>query len=163
MSNLPWCLIGDYNDILDAAEKHDRVERAAWLINGFRNTILECSLSDIQIKGYPFTWFRRRGLVMEVEERLDKALVTPGWWALYPDSRLHNLIATISDHNPLLLTTETVSKSLRSKKFRFENHWMLEDGLEEVVDGSWVNGGHDQIKGKIANCSMELEAWGNNI
>jgi hypothetical protein len=38
-SSLPWYIIGDFNDILTADEKKGRVERASWLINGFKQAV----------------------------------------------------------------------------------------------------------------------------
>lgn len=105
LSDLPWCIIGDFNDILDMDEKIGRVERPQWFIDGFRNAVLDCELSDISLDGYQFTWSHRLDSDVAVEERLDRAMVTPAWWSLFPDARLQNLMAPISDHNPILLST----------------------------------------------------------
>lgn len=34
MSQLPWCVIGDFNDILSEDEKRARVDHHQWLLNG---------------------------------------------------------------------------------------------------------------------------------
>jgi len=75
-SNLPWCILGDFNDILSPNEKKGRNEIANWLINGFRNAVIDAGLSDVHTDGYLFTWFKCLGTIRAVEERLDSALAT---------------------------------------------------------------------------------------
>lgn len=77
MSDLPWCIIGDFNDLLAHEEKRGRVQHPQWLIDGFRNVTLDCDLSDISLEGYQFTWSKGMGTISGVEERLDRAMVTP--------------------------------------------------------------------------------------
>lgn len=48
MSQLPWCIIGDFNNILSADEKRGNVEHPQWLLNGFRNVVIDCNLVNIQ-------------------------------------------------------------------------------------------------------------------
>jgi exonuclease III len=73
-NSLPWCIIGDFNDILHAHEKKGRRVCAPWLINGFRKAIQDAGLIDVSLEGYPFTWFKSLGTYRAVEERLDRAL-----------------------------------------------------------------------------------------
>jgi hypothetical protein len=46
-----WCIFGDFNDILDASEKRGRNTRPPWLINGFRQAVIDPGLSDVPIVG----------------------------------------------------------------------------------------------------------------
>ncbi|MCI09869.1 endonuclease/exonuclease/phosphatase family protein, partial [Trifolium medium] len=73
VSVLPWCIIGDFNDILSATEKKGRAERSPWLINGFRSAVADAGLTDVHMEGYPFTWFKSLGTVRAFEEKLDRA------------------------------------------------------------------------------------------
>jgi len=63
---------------MDANEKRGRNLRPSWLINGFRQTILDSGLVDVPLEGYPFMWFKSLGTPHAVEERLDKALANTG-------------------------------------------------------------------------------------
>lgn len=44
VSNLPWCIIADFNDILSSKEKKGRVGQVQWLINGSDKQCLTLSL-----------------------------------------------------------------------------------------------------------------------
>lgn len=59
-----------------------------------------------------------------VEERLDRAMVTSSWWDLFPETRLDNLIAPVSDHSPIFLSTIRRPHQAFHKHFKFENYWL---------------------------------------
>lgn len=49
MSLLPWAIIGDFNDLLTAADKRGAVEHPNWLFTRFRNDVLESGLIDLPL------------------------------------------------------------------------------------------------------------------
>lgn len=55
------------------------------------------------LHGYQFTWFKSIGTPSSKEARIDRALVTSSWQTLNPNAALQTLVASISDHTPLLL------------------------------------------------------------
>jgi len=61
LSNLPCCIIRDFNDILSATEKRGRVDRDLCLIQGFRQAVIDAGIIDIHVEGYNFTWFKGLG------------------------------------------------------------------------------------------------------
>ncbi|XP_074377891.1 uncharacterized protein LOC141719411 [Apium graveolens] len=67
----PWCLIGDMNNVLSQADKQGGRPYPQWLIQGFRDVIEDCSLTDLDLDGYPFTWERGAGTGDWIEVRLD--------------------------------------------------------------------------------------------
>ncbi|GAU46743.1 hypothetical protein TSUD_286030 [Trifolium subterraneum] len=90
MSSIPWCIIGDFNDVLSQADK-----------------------KDIPIEGHPFTWIKSRGTPHVIEERLDRAMASTSWLQLFPQI---------------------------NHSFRFENNWLKEPDLEDVV----IEGNQDE-------------------
>ncbi|KAL8554174.1 hypothetical protein ACS0TY_002405 [Phlomoides rotata] len=103
------------------------------LKGGFCEAIDDYNLSGVVLIGYQFTWFRGRGSSHLVEERLDRAMGTPSWHDRFPQACLINLVAPVSDHNPVLLQMETLIFRRRHKRFKFENKWLLEDALPSAV------------------------------
>jgi exonuclease III len=118
-SHLPWCIIGDFNDILTTEDKRGNVPHPRWLLNGFRQAISDCDLIDVSIQGHAYTWARRLGHEDVVEERLDRALVNQSWMNLFPHCTLHNLVSGASDHSPILLNTEHQMYTYKKRQFRF--------------------------------------------
>jgi len=51
----PWCIFGDFNDIMDNSGKRGRDTRPQWLINDFRQTVLDSGLSYVLVECYMFT------------------------------------------------------------------------------------------------------------
>ena len=100
-SSLPWCILGDFNDIISVMDKKG-LDHPMWLINGFREVILDCGLHDVPLEGYPYTWQRTKGYDDKVEERLDMAMVTSSWLDLFQNVSLENIFAPVSNHNPIL-------------------------------------------------------------
>ena len=98
-----WCILRDFNNILDGYEKRGSNRRPNWLVNGFRQAVVDSSLSDVPVEGYPFTWFKSLGTPRAVKERLDHALANQSWFNMYPDATLEHLVAPTLDHCPIIL------------------------------------------------------------
>lgn len=65
------------NDMINVDDKHGWAEQPQWLLDGFKEVILDCELIGLPLKGYLFTWRIKDNGVVMLEERLDKAVVTP--------------------------------------------------------------------------------------
>jgi hypothetical protein len=134
MSDLPWCIIGDFNDLLAQEDKRETHPHPNWLCNGFQNVVGDCDLTDIHLEGYPFTRVKSRGSSTVIEERLDRAMANSQWLMLYPGVKLTNLLSSHSDHSPILLQNLPTIRSGRIYSFRFENSWLKEEDIDEVVE-----------------------------
>ncbi|CAN0919243.1 Transposon TX1 uncharacterized 149 kDa protein [Linum grandiflorum] len=159
----PWCIIGDFNDIIHQHEQRGRNKRPQALIDGFRMAVAECNLVDIELEGYSFTWSRAKGKLHGVESRLDRAMVNAAWIDRFMHCKLRNLVAPISDHSPLLLMTNPHHTIKKKWRFRFENAWRREAEMREVVEEAWRGEPSDIFFRKLHACMHVLEDWGRGF
>jgi hypothetical protein len=160
MSALPWCIIGDFNDLLSQEDKQGQNPHPNWLCEGFRSAVGDCDLTDIRLDGYPFTWIKSRGSSHVIEERLDRAFANTNWLMLYPEVRLQNLLTSHSDHSPIMLQTSVMVRNGNTYSFRFENIWLKEEDVSDVVEEGW-NGRLDlDVTSRVSQCADRLQEWG---
>ncbi|KAK2365796.1 hypothetical protein QL285_079253 [Trifolium repens] len=160
MSPIPWCIIGDFNDLLSQDDKRGTHLHPNWLCRGFRDAVSDCGLVDIRLEGHQFTWCKSLETHRRVEERLDRAMANSDWMLLFPEVRLINLLASHSDHNPILLQGVVPSTTRPNRPFRFENSWLKEPDLEDTVREGWIEAGTMDIMDRVDHCSHKLQRWG---
>lgn len=73
-SMIPWCVIGDFKDLIYADEKRVGREHPRSSLEGFMRTVNECGLEDLGFIGENYTWERSRGKDNGIQERLDRGL-----------------------------------------------------------------------------------------
>jgi hypothetical protein len=71
-------------------------------------------------------------------EKLDRILVCTDFESKFLHTIVHALTREISDHTPLLFSTNIPSLSYQSQ-FKFELGWLLRDGFRELVNEIWQN------------------------
>ncbi|XP_050222781.1 uncharacterized protein LOC126672876 [Mercurialis annua] len=158
-SSLPWCVLGDFNDILAFEEKKGGVAQPNWLVNGFRDTVSNCGLVDIGAAGYKYTWSRGRGDGRRVEERLDRVLCSNEWMAMFPEARVNNLEQSTSDHLPIFLAIIQDASDRSKRVFRFNNSWLIKKDCAEVVNSAWSAGGNRELSEKLIMTRDSLKSW----
>ncbi|KAL4305780.1 hypothetical protein AHAS_Ahas16G0112500 [Arachis hypogaea] len=106
--NLPWLMIGDFNDIAEQSEKK----------GGGGNDAHACR----RYSGSRFTW---KGGIREGQERvykrLDRALCNSEWRTNFPNAFVEVLPRIQSDHHPLLLHTRPDNSTQGKRPFRRKN------------------------------------------
>ncbi|MCH83495.1 endonuclease/exonuclease/phosphatase family protein [Trifolium medium] len=157
---LPWCIMGDFNDMLFAEDKRGGSEQPQWLIRGFREAVQDSYLIDLPMEGYPYTWTKGRRAPNPTEERLDRAFATQNWLDEFPHYKFINAISDSSDHSHILLHLVHVQKEIKARIFKFENAWLEEPNLTEVVKEGWNREPHNSLLAKIHTCTEDLEVWG---
>lgn len=131
--------------------------------NSFKEFILDCGLTDLPLDGYPFTWKRKECGMIVLEERLDRALVTPSWLNMFPSPKVSNLITCTSYHYPILLSMHPKDIFWFKRKIRFGNKWLVEPDLDDAVITNWENVRSDNLICKLDNVCSGLDEWGKNL
>jgi hypothetical protein len=160
MSPHPWCIIGDFNDLLSQEDKLGNFPHPNWLCAGFRNAVSDCDLTYIHLEGHRFTWIKSGGTTNVIEERLDRAMASTDWLTLFPEVKLTNLLASHSDHSPILLQTSQQPRVFHNYSFKFENSWLKEDDIIDVVESGWCKDPYAEVTEKVFSCADELQRWG---
>ncbi|KAK9045001.1 hypothetical protein V6N11_058891 [Hibiscus sabdariffa] len=55
-TNTPWCVVGDFNEIILATEKQGGLVRNNSQMQNFRDALSDCHLEDMGYRGNWFTW-----------------------------------------------------------------------------------------------------------
>ncbi|XP_074327496.1 uncharacterized protein LOC141665410 [Apium graveolens] len=101
LSPLPWCIIGDFNDLLYNSDKQGVHPHPNALMEGFRKAVDDSELCELDLLGGLFTWEKSRGKDDWVRERLDRAFANMSWWARFPLCKLKVIVTPVSDHDPI--------------------------------------------------------------
>lgn len=67
---------------------------------------------------------------------LDRVFISEDWEEHFPLATARSLTRVGSDHNPLLVETNS-GGNIRSSIFRFENAWLNQEGFKESVIQKW--------------------------
>lgn len=144
-SSLPWCVIGDFNDMMLVTEKRGGRQHLSSLLQGFTQTIEDCGLLDLGFVGEKFTWEKSRGAYNWVQERLDRGLANQDWCQLFPSAEVQVVEVATSDHLPLFLHLNKQVYQRRERRFRFENTWLREKECSQVVRNGWEEAGGSRL------------------
>lgn len=120
-SGLPWCIAGDFNDMVFADEKKGGRQHPKKLLEGFNQTLRDCSLYDLGFVGEKYTWEKFRGSNRWVQERLDRGLANKEWIEYFPNVEARVLEVSTSDHLPVCISLKIQVYKPRERRFRFEN------------------------------------------
>lgn len=140
-SPLPWLATGDFNEITSLLEKEGGSLRPRKQMELFVSTIDTYGLRDMGFIGPKYTWLYQRSDRVQIRERLDRALATTDWLALFPEAKLYHLSTSISDHSALSLHLIPRKKKRKGCKiFIFESMWLKDSRYEENVKIAWEDG-----------------------
>lgn len=90
-------------------------------------------------------------------------MVLEEWLSLFPNATLDNLIASISDHTHILLNCEIQVRPCFKRSFKFENSWLVEPDIVEVVEHGWLKEEQDSILARLDGCVEELAKLGRGL
>ncbi|CAM8995263.1 unnamed protein product [Rhodiola kirilowii] len=163
LSSLPWCLMGDFNEILNFTDVSKNALRRVKPMLQFRSVLEDCDLTDLGFKGYKFTYTNRRKGKDETRCRLDRVLANPEWRNLFPDAFVYHLSTFHSDHVPIQLCFQPV-QSRRTKLFRYEAMWSRDSRFKEFVISLWnKQASHLNFLDKLDRLKTPIKVWNKRV
>ncbi|KAL8098510.1 hypothetical protein AgCh_031328 [Apium graveolens] len=163
VSQIPWCIIGDCNDLLYSSDTWGNLPHPQSLMDGFRAAIDDCFLSELDLSGGKYTWENSHGKSDWVRERWDRDFVTQQWWNLFPLCKLLVYHVSVSDHDPIFLDLLSTSFSKKQFRFKFENTWLQEPNFRKEVSDFWLELPTVNIIPKLVSVSSFMARWGRNF
>ncbi|XP_062028884.1 uncharacterized protein LOC133744870 [Rosa rugosa] len=160
-SQLPWVVVGDFNELLHAQEKEGGDVRREGQMQLFRDALTHSELVDLGFFGAPFTW-----KVPGMRCPLDRGVAMTSWLDIFPAARVDHLSPIHGDHIPILLGVwqrpmQAVAR--RRRLFRFESHWTQNEGSMGAVRAGWECRSEGfpmfQAVQKIRNTRYSLNDW----
>ncbi|KAL0408443.1 UNVERIFIED_CONTAM: hypothetical protein Sradi_1778700 [Sesamum radiatum] len=79
ISDVLWCVLGDFNAVIDSSESCGRVAKANNAMAEFREFITEAALVHLPFTGCPFTWHNCSEGSRGLWKHLDRILVNEVW------------------------------------------------------------------------------------
>lgn len=164
--DLPWLVIGDFNEAMWSFEHFSVTVRVEVQMEAFRDTLELCSLNDLGFSGFPYTYDNKRAGAANVRVRPDRAVASNSWRDLYPFNSVLHVVSSCSDHVVLVVSAEVEELQSRKNKCRqFEIMWERDPALPEVIQKAWDAFGQTADLGDIElalNSTMKsLYKWSN--
>nr|XP_020196053.1 uncharacterized protein LOC109781868 [Aegilops tauschii subsp. strangulata] len=129
----PWMAIGDFNMILNVADKNNSLLDRR-IMGKFKRFVDDNTLKELFLHGRRFTWSNERE--RPTLTKIDRVLVSVDWELAYPECLLQALSTNASDHCPLFLSLEDQVQP--RKRFCFELFWVKLEGFLEAVQEGWI-------------------------
>jgi hypothetical protein len=146
----PWLMIGDFNEAMWREEHFSRTKRLERLMMDFREILSHCDLHEIGFTGTPWTYDNKQKGDRNIKTRLDRAVASPAWSALFHNMRLRHISSSRSDHCPLLLAVDKMDNTKPERPLRrYEVMWEREPSLAATVEEAWSRRIHVQDLGDV--------------
>jgi hypothetical protein len=142
-----------------------KIKKGVNRFSGIFNSIISSQeLIDLQLAGGKFTWSNNQN--PPTLEKLDRVLISKEWEDIFPTCMVYKLPREISDHNPLILSTN-INSPLKHLSFRYELSWAKHPDILHNVQRIWEGTYHadcalSRIQMKLKKIKQFLKGWGFN-
>ncbi|XP_026395851.1 uncharacterized protein LOC113290463 [Papaver somniferum] len=132
--DIPGCLGGDWN-VISTLEEKNRQGTLSRAMRNFNQFMSDFNLVDLPLCGAKYTWSNFQD--PPTCTRIDRFLLNSKWDNYFPGSNQIAKPRPVSDHIPLLLSTEMGDSGPRPKKF--ELMWLEDEELPNLMKEWWEN------------------------
>ncbi|KAK0608671.1 hypothetical protein LWI29_034165 [Acer saccharum] len=166
MSNLPWIVVGDFNEILQLDEKKGGVIRSNTAMSSFREAVDDCALIDMGYVGNKYTWSNRQFKGDLIQERIDRAFCCLEWRKTFPDAIVLHKAWMGSDHKAIIIDKVYKKDPIKGKnrgggnRFHFEHAWAEEAECRSIVEKAWTSKtGPKTVDHALWGCKTVKSDW----
>ena len=160
--DLPWLIIGDFNELESANEKRGGRPVSLRRIGRLPQFLRASQCESVSVQGYPFSW-KQRIHGTWIYERLDRGLARSDFRTLYPNIGVRHGAFTFSDHCPIILSTDNHAPSQKACPFRFQNFWKQYPQVLHMVKNTWsapIPGTHMfRFMSRLRSIKLQLKPW----
>ncbi|MBA0756572.1 hypothetical protein Gogos_022224 [Gossypium gossypioides] len=147
-----WIISGDFNAILNEAEKEGGRRKPRALMDYFREVVEELSLVDLKTEKGWFAWVNILNGNVIVNERLDRFMISANDVANFPFIETKVVRQSKSDHDAIFLDTMGRKPNECSRdprlRFRYDVCWAKETAAKNIIKSAWGDKELD-VMGKI--------------
>lgn len=156
-----WCLVGDFNEILNNGEKLGGPIRAESSFKPFGDMLTACGMDELDSSGIRFTWAGKRWDKW-IQCCLDRAFGNKEWMRAFPNSHQSFMEKRGSDHRPVLVTfqaTQVLNKGL----FWFDKKLLLHPEVKQKVIEAWrgapPGSANRSVVKRLRDCRGAMSQW----
>ena len=153
----PWLITGDFNDILNNAEKVGGPARPEGSFTAFRSFVSQNGLWDLKHSGEQLSW-RGNRYTHFIRSKLDRSMGNCSWAEAFPMGRCRYVRFEGSDHRPLM-SYFNADRPRRRGMFRFNRLLTEQEEVTEVIAESWNHSPLDSVIQKLNECRRGIIKW----
>ncbi|OMO87284.1 reverse transcriptase [Corchorus capsularis] len=139
----PWNVVGDFNDFAAFDERWSIQTGSGDSFNKitkFRERWETCNLIDAGTSGCRFTWIRRVGGRVVLQEKLDRLLWNAVALTCNSNAKVLVLPCLCSDHHPLFVDFLGTHHKSKNRPIRFEAAWLVHSEFDDMFSLAWEKG-----------------------
>ncbi|XP_074299427.1 uncharacterized protein LOC141630522 [Silene latifolia] len=134
--NSPWLILGDFNCVRSVDERISDCSPVLSELDDFNSCLDDAGLDDFSTIGCYYTWTNKQNPNSRKWIKLDSVLCNMDWLSSFPSSFAQALPSGISDHSPLIVTTDPTIQS-RPIPFQYLNYWGDDPLFQDTVAQIW--------------------------
>lgn len=161
----PWLVMGDFNYLYSNFDRKGGKYLGKGLTKSFSNFVHGTGATDLGFIISRFTWSNKREGLANIKEWLDNVVCNQEWQCLFLKARVKHLIASASDHAPIILDTH-LELFVRAKHVKFEAMWTRDESSSGIIEKAWQGNGEGsqcfKLARKIWQTREDLKVWNRN-
>lgn len=157
LHNLPWLLLGDFNEILCGNDKLKGRQINLNRALEFKTCLDNYNFLDLRFSRPKYTWSNLKQVTDLILERIDRCFANPSWRALFPEASVTHLPRVFFDHYPVLLELSRLPPTSSKKSFSFHTIWIHHPEFLDVVRRAWES--ESNLHSTIKNFVDRAKVW----